>query len=148
MENKDKIVEQLQNTLKLKKAEIAKIERADYKTNMTLNIGNGPVNLNTCSDINILVSLLGTLINNSYGFTKATNAVGLDWELDNCDFKHQGYSLNDWTNDIKIRVGKVSIAKKRKELEELETRLGKLESKELREKRELEELQRLIQGNE
>ena len=53
-------------------------------------------------------------------------------------FEWQGYLYDDWANDIKNRIDKLSLKAKQKELDALEARLDKLVSPELKAKIELE----------
>lgn len=141
MEQKDKIVAQLQDVVKAKKAEIAKIEKPNYRTNLSLNLSGQPVNLNTVNSVTDLTILLSRLISAADSYDKAAKLIGTKEP-----FKHQGHTLEDWTYDLVTRAGKLSILEKKAELEEVEKRLSKLESKELREQRELDELTRLLGG--
>ena len=49
-----------------------------------------------------------------------------------------GFSVNDWIDDIKTRINKVQIASKKVKLEHLESRLNAIISPELRAEMELE----------
>ena len=64
----------------------------------------------------------------------------------NVKFDWLGFSLEAWISDIKTRVNKIDISKKRDELEKLETRLNSLISPELRNQMELEEITALLKG--
>ena len=59
-------------------------------------------------------------------------------------FKWLGFTFDQWKADIKTRIDKIQISKKKKELEELEVRLDKLISPELKQQMELEEITKLL----
>jgi hypothetical protein len=61
-------------------------------------------------------------------------------------YKHDGFPVSDWINDVKLRLAKINISTERAKLDEIEKRLAKLESPELKEQRELEDLMKLM-GN-
>jgi len=138
-ENKDKVVAELQEIVKTKKAEIASIERPNYKTHMSLNIGNGSVNLNTVTDPFVLGTSLGTLLRLKADYSAAAEILGF-----NETYKHQGFPVEDWVDDIQARFEKVTINQKKQQLEIIEKRLAALESKESREEKELKEIQSLL----
>lgn len=140
---KDKLILQLTQTVKERKAEIQKVERADWKTNCAFSYNQdgsvAPINLQVISDPRKLVELLAFLLNQEYYFNTA--AIHL---LVSETFKWKGYTLREWESDIKTRLLKIQIKKKKEELEELEQRLSKLVSVDLREQLELEEIQKLL----
>jgi len=138
-ENKDKVVAELQEIVKTKKAEIASIERPNYKTHMSLNVGDGSVNLNTITDPWTLGTLLGTLLRLKADFETGAKLLGLD-----VHYKHQSFPVGDWVDDIQARFEKVTINQKKQQLEIIEKRLAALESKESREEKELKEIQSLL----
>ena len=143
-ESKDKIVKELLKIVKDKKEAIAKAEKPTWETNCTFSPTGGTadrVNLNVETDLNVLIGILGFLINKKNSFFAAAEMLGLKIE-----FKHQGFSFDAWAADIKTRVNKVEIAKKRAEVEEIESRLNKLISKEERELIELEALSSMVKG--
>jgi hypothetical protein len=131
-----------QTTLKLieevkkQKEEISRAERPVWKTTLAFSYtGNptGATNLHTVSSIEELVSIVAFLLDRSNSYSKASEMLGVKSE-----FKWQGFSLNDWIDDIKTRMDKIQISGKKKKLEVLEVRLNAVISPELKAQMELE----------
>jgi len=134
----DKQVLDLINLAKTKKSEIAKAEKPDWKTNCSF--GYNPessqrTNIQTVADVEVLISILAFLLIQKDGHENASVLLDVPSK-----FKWMGFTLEDWQADLKSRVNKIQISKKRKELDALEERLNKLISPELRTKIELEEI--------
>ena len=139
---KDEIVLELQELVKQKKAQIAKINKPDYITPMSFKETNSSmaINLHVTSDLNVLVGIVATLNSRE----EAMNAAAQEMGIDNFVYKHDGFTAKQWKHDIQYRILKINIAGEKAKLEAYEERLAKLESPELKEKRELEELQALL----
>jgi hypothetical protein len=134
--------------VKTKKAEIAKAERPNFKTNCSFSYAHAPIqtqstnasviNLHAVSDIRVLTSIAGFLT--TWETTYRNGAAALS--IDDCPkFVWDGYTVDEWLHDIKIRITKIQIADKKKKLEELENRLDKIISPELRAQMELEAIE-------
>ena len=134
--------EQVQALLKIiqeKRAEIAKIEKPSWETNCAFrynpNSAALDANIQTVTKIPELVNIAAFLLEKESFHNKANETLGTDVK-----FKWLGYSLNEWMADIKTRLSKVEISKKRDELDKLEKRLGSLISPELRNQMELDDI--------
>lgn len=141
---KDQIVKNLLRVVKEKKDAIAKAEKPTWETNCTFSPTGGVsdrINLNVETDLNVLVGILALLMNKKENFDNAKVVLGVKAE-----FKHQNFTFEAWMNDIKTRVNKIEISKKRSEVDEIESRLNKLISKEERELIELEALSSMVSG--
>lgn len=144
MANKqDEQVQALFNVVQQKKAEIAKTEKPSWKTNCAFryrpNIPAIDANIQTITKVAELLEIAAFLIEKESCYQKANEALGTDVK-----FKWLGYSLEDWMADIKTRVNKVEISKKKEELEKLETRLNSLISPEMRNQMELDEITKML----
>jgi hypothetical protein len=71
--------------------------------------------------------------------TRATEILGLDNK-----FTYLGYTLNEWTIDLKTRLSRLSISTKKSELATLEKRLNNLMSADLKTQLELDEITKLL----
>lgn len=141
---KDKIVQGLFEIVQQKKAEIAKAEKPSWETNCAFRFNKDAstvTNLQVCSSVEELVGILGFLIEKNNSFESAQKILGTK-----VNFKWLGFTVKEWTADIKTRIDKIDITNKKKELENLEGRLDKLVSKEMREQLELAEIKKLLES--
>lgn len=130
----DDKVQKLIAEVQKRKGEIGKIESQTFKTNCQYQGWSDKViNLQVVSDVNQLINILAelTMRGDFFKFVCEENK----WKN---VFQWQGYSYEDWANDIRNRINKLSLSAKRKDLETLEARLDKLVSPELKAKMELE----------
>ena len=131
--------------VKRQKKDIAKAERPSWTTNCSFsyneNGGNASfrraVNLHVESNIHNLICIASFLRDKLKSYNETAAELGVEAP----DFTWQGFSVNDWLEDIKLRINKVQIASKKKKLEALEERLNKIISPELRAEMELEAIQ-------
>ena len=140
---KDQIVQELQEQVKLKKALIAKIKKPDWKT--TCSYKETPnamsTNIHVVSDPNVLIGIVASLTTKQESMEKAAKALGVE----NYTFRHDGFTVYEWFEDIKLRMAKINISSEESKLNEIEKRLAKLESPELKEQRELLELMKMME---
>ncbi len=124
--------------VKKRKAEIAKIERPNYKTNCSFTFEEGSsktVNIRVESSLQKLINIVAFLKDRK----KSYDVVAKELEVESPpSFTWDGNTVNDWMNDIKKRIEKVQVGHKKDKLEKLETRLNAIVSPELRQKMELE----------
>ena len=139
---KDQIVQELQNQVILKKALIKRLEKPDWKT--TCSYKETPtsmsINIHVVSDLNVLIGIVASITNRQETMERAAKSLGIE----KYTYKHDGFDVSDWINDVKLRLQKIDISTERNKLDEIEKRLAKLESPELKEQRELEDLMRLM----
>jgi hypothetical protein len=139
----DKAVQQLFEVVQKKKAEIAKAEKPNWLTNCSFRYNkesSNSTNIQVCSDVNELITILGFLIGKQNEFNLAKEVLGVT-----NTFNWVGFTLEEWTNDIRTRIDKIQITNKKKELEQLELRLDKLISPELKASMELDEIKKLLE---
>jgi len=127
------------NEVKTRKAEIAKSERPTYQTTCSFAYEEGradkAVNLQVEADVGKLIQIAAFLLQRQQSYIAASSQLAVE---NPPPFKWSGYSVGEWFNDIRTRIGKIQIAEKRKKLEVLETRLNAIISPDLRAKMELE----------
>jgi hypothetical protein len=139
---RDEIIVDLQQLIAEKKSKISKITNATYLTNQSFKetANSTSRNLNTVTDSNEIVEILAIVLQKANAHTEAATRLGVKA----AEFKHQGYTLNEWETDLKTRLNKISISSEKKKLAELEARLAALESPELKAQRELDEIMRAL----
>lgn len=141
--NTDQIVIDLLNKVKEKRKSLEKKQKAKWITSCT--IGYNPnsvtdrINIQTVSDINILVDICAFLQNKEQAFNRARETLQVDVE-----FSYMGYSVQDWITDLKTRIDFISINTEKKELAALEARIDKLVTNDQRREIELEEILKLV----
>jgi len=138
----DEQVQKLFQVVQTKKSEIAKAEKPNWETNCSFGYNkdsSSRTNIQVVADIEELVHILGFLIEKQKAFESAQSVLDT-----NLTFKWMGYTIDQWQSDIKTRIDKIQITKKKKDLEALEGRLDKLISPELKAKMELDEISKLL----
>ena len=110
----DKAVQQLFEVVQKKKAEIAKAEKPNWLTNCSFRYNkesSNSTNIQVCSDVNELITILGFLIGKQNEFNLAKEVLGVT-----NTFNWFGFTLEEWTNDIRTRIDKIQITNKKKDL--------------------------------
>lgn len=140
----DNKIQELFKIVQKKKEEIIQAEKPNWFTNLSFGYDKSSsqrTNIQVVSDVNELVNIVGFIIDKKESFDKAQKLLGT-----NEKFTWLGYSDTEWISDIKTRINKIQISKKKHELNELENRLSSLISPELRAQMELEEISKLLEG--
>ncbi len=133
----DKKTMDLINEVKRQKAEIAKADRPQYRTNCFFPYVEGAaqtINILVESNIRNLICIASFLMDKESSYKEAAKALGVESPP---DFTWSGFSASDWVEDLKTRIVKTQIAVKRKKLEALEARLNSIISPEMRAELEL-----------
>lgn len=142
-DNQDGKITKLLELVQQKRQEIERINNPVFKTNCGFSYresGNEIINLHTVTDVGELVKI-GAFVEDmaarylAFSNFHKVNAPKFTWRT---------FSVSDWTDDIKMRIAKVQISAKKKELDDLENRLNKLVSPELRQKMELELIEKQL----
>jgi hypothetical protein len=136
MNEQDKQVQALFDIVQKKKSDIAKAERPSWETTCTFHKDPGSSasqNIQTITKLDELVSIMAFLMEKEFFFESANKELGTKVK-----FNWQGYTIDQWRSDIKTRINKVEITKKKKELEDLESRLNTIISPEVRRKMEID----------
>lgn len=135
----DKKTLELIAQVKAKKAAIAKAEKPSYNTNLSFSYveGNrsGATNLNVETDVRKLISIAAFLTERSAAYLVAAKLLGVDKPP---EFTWDGFTVEDWIADLKMKITKIQIVAEKKKLEALEERLNKIISPEKRAELELE----------
>lgn len=137
-------VQELFNIVQAQKAEISKAEKPNWVTNCSFGydrVTSNRINIRTISNVDELTHMLAFLIGMEKNFNEANKILGLETK-----FEWLGFSIEDWANDIKMRVTQILLVIKKTRLELTEARLNKLVSKEVREQMELAELVKELKG--
>lgn len=136
----DKKTLELIQEVKKQKAEIAKIERPNWKTNCTFSFYDGKlndtINLHVENDVKRLIGIAGFIWTHQSGYCSGVGILGM--KDDAPTFTWGGFQASDWFDDIKLRIAKIQITKKKQKLEALEARLNSIISPELRAEMELQ----------
>jgi hypothetical protein len=142
------LIQEVQN----RKKEIKKLEsRWAANTNCSFSFVEGHagvsnvssvINLRTVTSIPTLISIVSFLLDKEKSYKEAVELLEIN---EAPEFKWGGFTVRDWAEDVKTRVGKIQLDSKKKKLEELETRLNKIVSPELRAEMELEAIARELQ---
>ena len=135
---KDKLIEDLLVVVEQKKAEIEKIKNPVFKTNLSIanpNSNDGVrINMNVASE-EILLSLLYTfdtlieknkVLPEKYGVPKLE-----DW---------YGFKLEDWRDDLVLKIKQKNSQKQIKDLKEKEELLNSLVSERKKKEKQLDSL--------
>lgn len=123
-----------------KRKEIKDIEDYKLKTNQSIPYMGVNINLNVESKISSLVSIVTYLLSLQEFHYKACKLLEVEDEL-----KYAGYSVTDWIDDIKLRIKKLQINNKRKQLDQLEQKLKNLMSHELKTEIELANIEKELE---
>jgi hypothetical protein len=143
-------VKALLDIVNKKKAEIAALEvKSNWVTNCAfkynvnnhdlINVQTANHNIQTRSTEEV-IDILVFLLNLESNHNKACEILGLDTK-----FIYLGYTLDEWTTDLKTRLSRLSISTKKAELATLEKRLNNLMSADLKTQLELDEITKLLQ---
>jgi len=124
------------------KEEIKKIEKPSWETNSSFSYSptgsNDRINIQAVSRIDDIIRILSFLLEKESFHTKAITELGLE---DN-EFLWMGFTLAQWTKDLKTRINKIQINDKKQKLLILEERLNRAISPEMRRQLEVEAIQK------
>lgn len=110
-----------------------KKQKNSWQTNCSFKLySTTPINIQTSNEISI-VQALTELLTFSNNVDAANEILGLKTE-----FKHDGYTVEQWVDDFKKRIIIIHLAVKKDELKKLEERLSAIVSPEQRRQMELE----------
>ena len=138
---RDVQVQKLFDVVQERKEEIKKAERPNWLTNCTFGYDSSSkrTNIQVVGDVVVLADVLAFLYGKAGNHEKACTTLGIEGT-----FKWMGYTLEEWSDDLKTRVNKIQIIKKKKELEAMEKSLNKLLSPELKEQMELDAISKSL----
>lgn len=132
MTNKDEIVQKLIKIVQEKKQAIEKAEKPKWETNCVLMIDGKTSNIRTIRTIENAIELYTNILSAFKMHSEACGLLGVSSE-----FKFNGFSFDQWTNDFKNVTTLLNLNVMKSELAQDEAKLDKLVSKEKREELEL-----------
>jgi hypothetical protein len=135
--NTDSLTLELIQEVKRQKAEIAQAEKPNWITNCSFSYTENSANtivIHVEANIKNLVGIVAFLIGKLRDYNEAAAMLGIEVPA----FTWGGFSVEDWSKDIKMRIDKIQIADKKKKLETTEARLNAIISPQLRAEMELE----------
>lgn len=140
----DQKVRELYDIIQSKKAQIAKMERPSYKTNLSYVINecvdNVRINLQVVNDVNVLVKLLAQMNILRVEYENLCFDLGLK-----SDFKYCDFSYDDWKHDITSMINKINIKKEKDDLATKEAKLNTLISPEEKRRLDIEALSKELE---
>jgi len=140
MSKNDSRVKDLISKLEDKKKSLGSKPKKAWETNALFKYADGKVvNLNTIQSNHKAIETLSYLLGVSRSHQEACKLLGLDFA-----FNWDGYSLEEWTADLKTCVDKIKYAEEEKKFKELEKKLNSLVSKEARTGMELDDIEGLL----
>lgn len=138
----DEKVQLLFDKLQAKKAEVENAMKPQYVTGGQFRYSesmSAPIDIVTVRDERKLVEILTFLKERSEKYASASEELGVE-----ANFTWLGFTVEEWTIDLKTRVSILQLAKRKAELKELEERVNAIVSPELRRKMEVEALEKLL----
>lgn len=136
-------IKQLMQKVEEQRAALGTKPRAKWNTNAVFKYPNGDyVNLNTVNagDFGKLVDAMAYLLTTEGLRAEASERLGVEAE----PFTHGGYTIEEWEEDFKLRIGIVGYDGRKKKLAALEKKLKGLISEGTRTEMELEEIEGLL----
>jgi hypothetical protein len=136
----DALVGQLLKKVEEKKAQIKKIKHPSFKTNLSLPVDGttSRINLNVATP-ELLFSILVTLE------TRIEKSLGVAAKYDLVfDNTWHGFTLEDWRDDVVLKIKQSQAQRQVTELRTIEKKLGGLMSEDKRTNLELEKLSELL----
>ena len=121
-------IRELYYKIQAKKQEIEAIQsKPNWVTNCVFrydnvyNLATTVINIQTVNDINTLTEIAGWLYLRELTIKAGRKKLGLPYK----EYKLSwlGYTVNEWQADISIRINKINLADKKKELAVLEAKL-------------------------
>lgn len=137
-EQNDKQIREMFAKVQKEKAEISKAEKPNWKTNCSFGFerdSSNRRNIQTINSIDELVNILAFLIKEEGAHAEACKKLEVE-----STFTWMNFTVDEWAEDIKTRISKIEIVKKKERLEKYETILNKNLSQESRVALELEEI--------
>lgn len=136
----DEKIEALIKEVEKRKAALGSKPRNILRTNGILKFNDREhINLNTVSDIETIVKSYAYIIEQFEDFKTAANELEVD-----IPFTKDGFSDEDWKEDLKDRLASIKWNKKKVELDALTKKLESLVSEEAKTKNELASIEKLL----
>jgi len=140
----DAKIKALMTKVEEQKAALGTKPRAKWNTNAVFKYPNGDyVNLNTVNetDFGKLVDAMAFLLTTEGLRKTAAERLGIETE----SFKHGGFTISEWEEDFKLRIGIVAYDARKKKLDATNKKLKGLVSEGTRTEMELDEIEALLE---
>lgn len=138
MDTLDSKVQELFDIVQAKKEKIKKLERPNFKTNLSFQtFTDAKINLQIIKDPKQLVSLISLLKLQKNSFDDFCNVNGFSYK-----FEVGGFTYDEWESDILTLINKINIKAEKQDLEWKEEKLNALISPEMKRKLEIEALEK------
>lgn len=134
----DAIVDQLYTKLEEKKKSLQRLDHPSFTTpigSFAWQEGSQEYNLNTFK-VDSLIKVKAHIMACEHWYMKACD--GVEGKIP--EFKHQGFTLKEWIEDIDTLINRMNITQLKSDISKLELRLSKLVSPEMQRQRELAKL--------
>lgn len=129
MSNNDNRIKELIEIIEQKRVSLGTKPKTSWNTNGIFKFNESKhINLNTVYDPNIIVSALSHIIMHNSSSIEASKILGVD----NVVIEYDGYCLDDWISDFKLRINQINWAFEKKELDKKEEQLKSLISEDAR----------------
>jgi hypothetical protein len=141
MSNIDTKISELFTVVEKQKEEVAKAKKAisrGWNTTCSFKSSGSAVSIQTSSE-EVVVKCLGELIGFRNNFEEAMKLLGVQKE-----FKHDGFTFNEWLEDFQKRISTINIKSKEEKLKTLESRLTSIVSPEQKRQMELDSIMKEI----
>ncbi len=131
--------------IKKRKDELRKLDRPTWRTNCAFAFEEGPSSPMNIQVVNLrqLVEIVAFLHRKKLDYEEAGRVLGVE---NLPKFEWRGYSAEEWTEDVRLRISRIEIVAKKKQLETLEARLNSIISPELKAELELDAIQSELNG--
>ena len=121
----DQQVMALWNKVQAAKKAVAKAEKPNWLTNGQFRFNtdsmHGSFDIKTCTDQQRLLDAMSYLINREGSHTEASEILGIKG-----DYKHLGFSRDEWENDLVTRAGQIDLSRKKALIAKGEAKLEQL----------------------
>lgn len=133
----DKIVDDLMAKVKERREKVGALQKPQWITPCSLVLpGHERLNIQVCNDLGLLAMSCGILMRMKQDMEAASKELDVEIEP-----KWQNYAIDDWVNDIKLRVKVTQLKREQEKLANLESKLNKLMSPDQRRRMELANIQ-------
>lgn len=121
MSTNDKQIKEYRQKVEAKRAQLGEKPRLAYETNGMLPLDGNKYNLNTLRNIEGCVDLASQLISRRDAQDVANKHLGTDVQI-----TFGGFTINQWLDDIKIRVNLMKWEVENKKLQAMDAKLAEL----------------------
>ena len=139
MAKNDDMIKQLMSKVAAQKESLGTKPKVSWKTNGVFKFEDGKdyFNINTVQNSEPLVKALAYLLQRSSLYEEASKRLEVPVPS---DLGFGGYSVQEWTEDFKLRISVLKWEEKKRQLDETEKKLAALVSEEARTEMELEKI--------